>query len=251
MRIANKSHRFINITDRDTIVLSSSIIPGIERSVQKLKDNLSRQGAKIIHYQVSDVHSSGHANRDETKWIHRKIHPRFFIPVHGYHYMLRVHADVAREAGIARDNIIIPDNGMLIEITDQGQKIEALKETAPKGLVLVDGFSIGDIQEVVIRDRQMLAQDGMFVLVVTIDVNTGKIRKSPDLISRGFVYLRESQELLQNVRGIIRKTVEENIAGMKPINFDYLKGILTDAVSQYLFQKTNKRPIVIPVILGI
>ena len=251
MRMANKSHRFISVNQKDTIVLSSSIIPGNERNVQKLKDNLSRQGAKIIHYQVSDVHSSGHANRDETKWIHRKVHPKFFMPIHGYHYMLRVHAEIAREVGMPEKNIVIPDNGMLIEIKDNGEKIEVRKEIAPRGLVLVDGFSIGDIQEVVIRDRQMLAQDGMFVLVVTLDVNTGKIRKSPDLISRGFVYLRESQELLQDTRNIIRKTVEDNVGNMRPINFDYLKGILTDAVSQYLFQKTNKRPIVIPVILGI
>ena len=251
MRMANKSHRFISVNQKDTIVLSSSIIPGNERNVQKLKDNLSRQGAKIIHYQVSDVHSSGHANRDETKWIHRKVHPKFFMPIHGYHYMLRVHAEIAREVGMPEKNIVIPDNGMLIEIKDNGEKIEVRKEIAPRGLVLVDGFTIGDIQEVVIRDRQMLAQDGMFVLVVTLDVNTGKIRKSPDLISRGFVYLRESQELLQDTRNIIRKTVEDNVGNMRPINFDYLKGILTDAVSQYLFQKTNKRPIVIPVILGI
>src|SRR3989344_2544360 len=146
MRMANKSHRFISVNQKDTIVLSSSIIPGNERNVQKLKDNLSRQGAKIIHYQVSDVHSSGHANRDETKWIHRKVHPKFFMPIHGYHYMLRVHAEIAREVGMPEKNIVIPDNGMLIEIKDNGEKIEVRKEIAPRGLVLVDGFSIGDIQ---------------------------------------------------------------------------------------------------------
>lgn len=251
MRMANKSHKYFKINKNDVIVLSSSIIPGNERGVQKLKDNLSRQGASIVHYQVSEVHSSGHANRDETKWIHEKINPKFFIPIHGYHYMLRVHREVAKEAGTLEKNIIIPDNGMIIEIQDSGKKIVTLKDTAPRGLVLVDGFSVGDIQEVVIRDRQMLSQDGMFVIVVTIDVNTGKIKKSPDLISRGFVYLRESQELLRGARDLIKKKTEENIAGMHPINFDYLKSILTDEVSHYLFKKTNKRPIVIPVILGV
>jgi ribonuclease J len=251
MRVANKSHKHLILNQKDTVLLSSSIIPGNEKGVQKLKDNLSRQGAKIIHYQVSDVHSSGHANRDETKWIHKKIKPKFFMPIHGYHYMLRVHAGIAREVGMPDENIIIPDNGMIIEIEKEASRISARKETAPSGLVLVDGFSIGDIKEVVIRDRQMLAQDGMFVIVVTIDTTNGKIRKSPDLISRGFVYLRESQGLLQETRTIVRKTVEKNIAGMKPINFDYLKGILTDEVSHFLFDKTNKRPIVIPVILGI
>ena len=125
------------------------------------------------------------------------------------------------------------------------------KESAGGGLVLVDGFSVGDIQEVVIRDRQMLAQDGMFVLVVTLDIKTGKLRKSPDLISRGFVNLRESQKLLATARELIKTTIESNTSGMYPINFDYLKGILTDKVSHYLFRETNKRPIVIPVILGI
>ncbi|MEK7178783.1 MAG: ribonuclease J, partial [Patescibacteria group bacterium] len=251
MRVAKKNHRLIKIHEGDTVVLSSSIVPGNERSVQKLKDNLSRQGAKMIHYQVSDVHSSGHANRDETLWIHKKINPRFFIPIHGYHYMLRVHADIAKEAGTPETNIIIPDNSMIIEIEEKGTRMRALKETAPKGLVLVDGFSVGDMQEVVIRDRQALAQDGIFVIVVTIDVNTGKLRKSPDLISRGFVYIRESQELFKEARDEVKKTVERTIVGMHPINFDYLKGVLTDKVSKYLFQKTNKRPIVIPVILGI
>ncbi len=251
MRVAKKNHRLIKIHEGDTVVLSSSIVPGNERSVQKLKDNLSRQGAKMIHYQVSDVHSSGHANRDETLWIHKKINPRFFIPIHGYHYMLRVHADIAKEAGTPETNIIIPDNSMIIEIEEKGTRMRALKEAAPKGLVLVDGFSVGDMQEVVIRDRQALAQDGIFVIVVTIDVNTGKLRKSPDLISRGFVYIRESQELFKEARDEVKKTVERTIVGMHPINFDYLKGVLTDKVSKYLFQKTNKRPIVIPVILGI
>lgn len=250
MRLANKSHRNLKIMKGDIVVLSSSVIPGNELPVQKLKDNLSRQGATIVHYQVSDVHSSGHANRGELLWFLGKIKPRFFIPIHGYHYMLRVHTDLAKEAGVPEANIVIPDNGMIIDITD-GKKIEARKESAGHGLILVDGFSVGDIQEVVIRDRQMLAQDGMFVLVATIDVNTGKLRKSPDLISRGFVYLRESQKLLATARELIKTTIESNTNGMYPINFDYLKGILTDKVSQYLFQETNKRPIVIPVILGI
>lgn len=250
MRVANKSHRHLILNKRDTVVLSSSIVPGNERSVQKLKDNLSRQGAKIIHYQVSDVHSSGHANHDETLWIHKKIRPRFFIPIHGYHYMLRVHADIAMEAGTPEDNIVIPDNGMVVDI-HAGEKITVLKETAPKGLVMVDGFTVGDMQEVVIRDRQMLAQDGIFMVVVTIDVNSGKLRKSPDLISRGFVYIRESQDLFQDVRNVVKTVVEKTIVGMRPINFDYLKNLVTDEVSRFLFKKTNKRPIVVPVVVGI
>ncbi|MEK7501391.1 MAG: ribonuclease J, partial [Patescibacteria group bacterium] len=191
MRIANRTHTKVKITPRDTVILSSSVIPGNERAVQKLKDNLSRQGAKIIHYRTAEVHSTGHAYRDETMWIHRKIHPKFFMPIHGYHYMLRVHADVAKEAnGLKEEDIVIPDNSSLIEIQNGGAKFVKLKEKAPSGLVLVDGFSVGDVQDVVIRDRQMLAQDGIFIIFGIINITTGKLKKSPDIISRGFVYLR-------------------------------------------------------------
>jgi ribonuclease J len=252
MRMSNKTHKYIKITKRDTILLSSSIVPGNERAVQKLKDNLSRQGANIIHYRIADVHSSGHANRDETAWIHQKIRPKFFMPVHGYHYMLRVHGDIAKEAnGLKDDEIIIPDNGSIVEIQNSGEKITKLKEKAPSGIVMVDGFAVGDIQDVVIRDRQMLAQDGIFIVFAIINAQTGKLKKSPDIISRGFVYLRESQELLHHARIIIKNTVEESTKGMNPINIDYVKGAITDNVSKFLLQKTAKRPIVIPVLLTI
>jgi ribonuclease J len=252
MRIANKTHAKVKITPRDTVLLSSSVVPGNERAVQKLKDNLSRQGAKIIHYKIADVHSSGHANRDETAWIHKQIHPKFFMPLHGYHYMLRVHAEVAREAnGLTEADVVIPDNSSIIEIQAGGTKIVKLREKAPSGLVLVDGFSVGDVQEVVIRDRQMLAQDGIFIIFGIMNAHTGKLKKSPDIISRGFVYLRESQELLHGVRLVIKDTIERSAHGQNPINVDYIKDNVTDAVSKYLMQETAKRPMVIPVILTI
>jgi len=251
MRIANKTHKHIHLNKEDTVILSSSIVPGNERSVQNLKDRLSRLGAHIVHYQVSDIHSSGHANGDETLWIHKKIRPKFFIPVHGYHYMHTVHADIAQRAGLPRSHIVIPDNSMVIEVQNKGEKIVALKEKAPASMIMVDGFSVGDVQHVVLRDRQTLAQDGMFVVVVTIDTTTGKLRKSPDIISRGFVYLRESQELLHEARNLVKKTVEKDLVGMRPINFDYIKDHVTDELARFLLQKTAKHPIVIPVILGI
>ncbi len=252
MRMSNKTHAKIRITPRDTIMLSSSVIPGNERAVQKLKDNLSRQGAKIIHYRIADVHSSGHANRDETAWIHRKIHPKFFIPLHGYHYMLRVHGEIAKEAnGLKDEDVIIPDNSSIIEIQSAGTKIVKLKEKAASGLVLVDGFSVGDVQDVVIRDRQMLAQDGIFIVFGIINAMNGKLKKSPDIISRGFVYLRESQELLHEVRLLIKETIEKSTRGQNPINVDFVKDNITDAVSKFLLTKTAKRPMVIPVILTI
>jgi ribonuclease J len=251
MRIAMKTHKNVKIKKGDTIVLSSSVIPGNERSVQKLKDNLSRQGAKIIHRDTMDVHASGHANRDETFWIHQKINPRFFMPLHGYHYMLRVHADIAKACGRNEDEIVVPDNGTVIEIQDEGQRIVRLKESAPNSLRLVDGFSIGDLQEVVIRDRTVLSQEGMFVIIATVNPKTGKLRKSPDIISRGFVYLRESQELLQQARIIVKKTIEDSAKKQNPVNFDMIKNEVTDTVARFLFEKTNKRPIVIPVVLGV
>jgi ribonuclease J len=253
MRMSTKSHKQVKIGNRDTVLLSSSIVPGNETSVQKLKDNLARQGAKIIHYRTSDVyiHSTGHGNRGELEWIHKKINPKFFIPIHGNHYMLRVHEELAQNLGMPPTSIVVPDNGMIIEVQDKGEKITTLKHTAPSSPVMVDGFAIADVQEVVMRDRKMLAEDGMFVIVAMLNMKTGKLKKSPDIISRGFVYLRVSQELLQHTRLIIKKTIEESAAGMNPVNFDFIKGNVVDAVSRFLLQKTAKRPLVIPVILGV
>ena len=251
MRIANKNHKYVHLRPTDTIVLSSSIIPLNYASVIKLKDNLYRSEAKVITYLDSDIHASGHGNREELKWIHQHIDYQFFMPVHGYHLMLRQHAELAESIGVPKENIVVPDNGSIIEIEPSGKKIFVRKEKAPSGMVMVDGFSIGDIQEVVIRDRQILSQDGIFVIIALVNNSTGKLKKSPDIISRGSVYLRESQELLRGARHIIRKTIEENTAGMHPINFEYVKNNLTDTVSKYLFQKTAKRPIVIPVVLGV
>ncbi len=252
VRMSQKTHAKIKITPRDTIILSSSVVPGNERPVQELKDNLSRLGAKVIHYRIADVHSSGHANRDETAWIHKHIGPKFFMPLHGYHYMLRAHCDVAKEAnGLKEEDVVIPDNGNIIEIQNGGTKLVKLKEKAASGLVLVDGFSVGDVQDVVIRDRQALAQDGIFIIFGILNAATGKLKKSPDIISRGFIYLRESQELLHEVRLLIKNTVDSSSRGMNPVNIDNIKDNVTDAVSKFLLQKTAKRPMVIPVILTI
>lgn len=251
MRIANKSHKYVRLRKTDTILLSSSIIPTNYKSIVKLKDNLYRSEAKVITYLDSDIHASGHGNRDELKWIHQKINYKFFMPVHGNHYMLCQHAELSQSIGTPRENVVIPDNGSIVEIYDKGTKIKILKEKAPSDLVMVDGFAVGDVQEVVIRDRKMLADDGMFVVVAIIDLKTGKLRKSPDLISRGFVYLRESQELLGQTRLIIKKTIEDATRNINPINFDLIKSNVADSVANFLFQKTAKHPIVIPVILGV
>ncbi len=250
-RIASKTHKFIRLTPRDTILMSSSVVPGNERAVQNLKDKLSRQGAHLIHYKTSDVHSSGHANAEELNWIHRKIHPKFFIPVHGYHYMLRVHADLERKLGMSEENIVIPDNGMIIEIRNEGNAIIATKEKAPSEMIVVDGTSVGKIQDVVMRDRQTLAEDGMFVVIGVIDSHTHTLKKSPDLISRGFVYLKESQDLLYQTRLLTKKVIDDSLAHGGFTNLDQMKQDVAEATTKFLLQKTAKRPVIIPVIISV
>ncbi|MFA6586061.1 MAG: ribonuclease J [Candidatus Paceibacterota bacterium] len=252
-RAANKSHTKFSIKKGDTIILSSSIVPGNEIKVQRIKDNLSRQGVKIISYRTTGedfVHATGHGNKEDIRWLHIKTHPKFFIPIHGNHYMLELHKELALEIGMSEENIIIPDNGSIIEISADGQKMTLRKEKAPSAPMMVDGLAISDVQDVVIRDRVMLAQDGMFVIIALVDQKTGKLKKSPDLISRGFVYLKENQELLRQVRIIIKKGVEDGNVRM-PIDLDQIKANLGETVSKFLYQKTAKRPLVIPVVLSI
>ncbi|KND49348.1 MAG: ribonuclease J [Parcubacteria bacterium C7867-008] len=250
MRIATKQHKNIQLNPRDTIVLSSSVIPGNEIAVQKLKDNLYRNGVTLIHYRSSDVHSTGHGNTGELIWINKKVNAAFFMPAYGYYSMTASHAKAIEQAGRPRDSIILADNGTVIDIID-GVKLDVHKERVPNSPLIVDGFAIGDMQEVVIRDRQALAKDGMFVIIATVNLKTGKLRKSPDIISRGFVYLRESQDLLNQARLLIKKTVEDSTHGMNPVDLDYVKNNLTDVMSGYLFNRTNKAPMVIPVLIGV
>lgn len=253
-RAANKSHKKFAIKKGDTIILSASVVPGNERAVEKIKDNLARQGVKIVSFRTAGedfVHATGHGNKEDVRWLHRKTHPKFFIPIHGNHYRLKLHKDLAMEMGMPEENIVVPDNGTVIEISADGEKIYARKEKAPAGLMMVDGVSVGDDQDVVIRDRVMLAQDGMFVIIALIDQKTGKLKKSPDLISRGFVYLKENQELLRQVRIIIKKTIEDITAKSAQPDFDYIKNNLGETVSKYLYQKTAKRPLIIPVVLTV
>ncbi len=252
-RLVHDNYKHFKLNERDTVVLSSSIVPGNEKAVQRLKDGIARKGARITHYRTSEVyiHSTGHGNRGEIEWLHKKIKPKFFIPVHGSHYMVKLHGEFAHELGMPKNHIIVPDNGMVIEIQEGGSKIVTLKEKAASSTVMVDGFTIGDIQEVVIRDRQILAQDGIFVFVAMIDSKTGKLKKSPDIISRGSVYLRESQDLLREARFVIKKTIERNIQGTGPINLDHVKNVVTEEMSRFLFQQTAKKPIVIPVLLSV
>jgi len=250
MRMATDKHKFITLTERDTLVLSSSVIPGNEIAVQKLKDNIYRKNVKVISYKSANVHSSGHGNAGELNWVRQAVKPKFLVPVHGYHYHLKSHMYSAIENNFPRENIVVPDNGSIIEVKN-GTELIVRKEKIPTELVMVDGFTVGTKQEVVLRDRQSLAEDGMFVIIATVNTKTGKLRKSPDIISRGFVYLRENQQLLSEARVLIKKTVERHTEHMNPLDLDYVKDQLTDTVSGFLLQKTNKTPMVIPVLIGI
>lgn len=253
MRMSNGTYKHFKISNRDTVLLSASIIPGNERAVDKLKDNLARMGARIMHYRTSEVfiHSTGHANRGELEWLYKKLKPRFMIPIHGTHYRLKLHAEFAMQMGLPADHIVVPDNGTIIEIQNNGEKLVRLADKAPDNVVMVDGFTIGDIQDVVIRDRQVLSQDGIFVVIALINASTGKLKKSPDIISRGSVYLRESQDLLRETRFLVKDVIEKTTEGMHPVNIDYVKDEVSDALSKFIFQHTAKRPIVIPVVICI
>ena len=250
MRMATDKHKFVTLNERDTVVLSSSIIPGNEIAVQKLKDNIYRKNVKVVNYKGSHVHSSGHGNAGELVWVHQTVKPKFLVPVHGHHFHLKSHMYAAIENGFPKENIVVPDNGTIIDIKNGTEMIRhSIK--IPTELVMVDGFTVGTKQEVVLRDRLTLAQDGMFVIIATVNSKTGKLRKSPDIISRGFVYLRENQQLLSEARVLIKRTVEKHTERMNPLDLDYVKDQLTDVVSGFLMQKTQKTPMVIPVLIGI
>ncbi|MBP6881442.1 MAG: ribonuclease J [Candidatus Pacebacteria bacterium] len=250
MRMATDKHKEITLSERDTIVLSSSVIPGNEIAVQKLKDNLYRKNVRVINYQGSHVHSSGHGNAGELVWVHQAVKPKFLIPVHGHHFHLKSHMYAAVENGFPRENITVPDNGTIIEIRN-GNELTVLPMKAPTELMMVDGFTVGTRQEVVLRDRQTLAEDGMFVIIATVNSKNGKLRKSPDIISRGFIYLRENQQLLSEARVLIKKTIEKQTEHMHPIDLELVKDDVADVISSFLMQKTQKSPMVIPVLIGI
>lgn len=247
-RAARGHHKYLKFNERDTVILSSSVIPGNEAAVEKLKSVLMRNRLKLIHYRTSDVHSTGHGNAGELVWINKQVGAKFFMPGYGHQYMTYSHADFVIESGFPKENVILADNGTIIDIID-GKKLHIHKEKAPAEMMMVDGNTIGEVQEAVMKDRQVLANDGIFVVIVTIDGKTGEVLKSPDIISRGFVYLKESQELLREARKVTRRTIDDSTVGSNGVNFDYLKSNLKEKLSRFLMQKTNKKPIVLPVIL--
>ena len=249
MKIANGEHRYIQIKKGDTVVLSSSVIPGNERSVQILKDDLSRQGALIYHYKMVDIHSSGHAPQEELKSVMKMVKPNFFIPIHGYYFMRWRNASLAQEAlKLKPEETPIVDNGQVLLLSKNSAKIS--EETVPTYYVMVDGLGVGDVGEVVLRDRRVLAQEGMVVIIATIDRRTGQFLKNPDIISRGFIYLKENKEFVEELRKKIKQIIAR-IPRAQQIESDYLKSLMRDQVGEFLYRKTKRRPMVLPVIIEV
>ncbi len=249
MRITNKEHKFFKIKKGDSVIFSSSVIPGNERAVQFLKDDLYRQKAIVFHYKMMDIHAGGHAKKEEQAEMIKIMKPKFFVPIHGQYSMLVSHGEIAMSCGIPEKNIIIAENGKIINLSQKSIFIE--KKEVMSSYVMVDGLGIGDVGEIVLRDRQNLAEDGMFVIIVVIDRNTGKIRNSPDIISRGFVYLKESKELLTETRKNIIKIINHATESSGSVNWTYVKDEIRNKLGAFFYKKTERRPMILPVIIEI
>ena len=249
MRIASKEHPFIKIKKGDTVIFSSSVIPGNERTVQIMKDEIMRQGAKVFHYKMMDIHAGGHAKSEELKEMLKIMQPKFFMPIHGQYSMLVAHSQLAKEKGMEEKNVLVAENGNIINLNQKRIFIE--KEKVPSNYVMIDGLGIGDVGQVVLRDRQMLAEDGMFVIVVIVERQTGKVRGSPDIISRGFVYLRESKELLRDTRKRVIGIVERATGTGGAVNWSYIKDEIRNKIGQFLFSRTQRRPMILPVVIEV
>lgn len=249
MRIVNKEHKYINIKQKDTVVFSSSVVPGNERTVQNLKDQLYRQQANVVHYKMMDVHAGGHAQVEDLKMMINLIKPKFFIPIHGNYYMLKLHADIAETVGIPQKNCIVAGNGRVIELTaDTGT---LTKEKVPSNYVMVDGLGVGDVGNVVLRDRQQMSEDGMFTIIVIIDSKNGKVLGQPDIISRGFIYMKGSPGLVNETKKKVIEIANKSSAANNDNNWTYVKDNIRDQIGQFLFDKTQRRPMVLPVIIEV
>lgn len=248
MRIANNEHRSVRLNNTDTVVFSSSVIPGNERTVQRLKDTLFRKGAEVVHYQMMDVHAGGHAKADDVKLMIRLINPKYFVPIEGNHSLLHYNSKVAESMGFAKENIFIADNGQVMEFFGGAGKLTTNK--IPSDYVFVDGLGVSDETNIVLRDRKVLAEDGMIVVIATVDSKTGQLIQNPDIISRGFIFLKENKELIEDLRHRVRKMVSDS----DPLSWadtNHIKNQIRDYVGQFLFSKTEKRPMVLPVVIEV
>ena len=249
MRIVNKEHRSVQIKKDDTVIFSSSVVPGNERTVQNLKDQLYRLGANVVHYKMMDVHAGGHAQIEDLKMMINLIKPKFFIPIHGNYYMLKLHGLIAESVGIPKANTMILGNGSVAELTRNSAAIS--REKIPANYVMVDGLGVGDVGNIVLRDRQQMSEDGMFTVIIIVDSKTGKIIGSPDIISRGFIYMKGSTELVKETKNKVIEIVNKKAAPKHSTNWTYVKDNIRDQIGQFLFTKTQRRPMILPVVIEV
>lgn len=253
MRVVNAAHRSVRLKDGDTVIFSSSVIPGNERTIQGLMDMVVRQGAKVINYEMMDIHAGGHAKEEDLKLMMRLIKPKYFMPIEGNHYMLRAHGELAEQVGIPKQNIFIADNGQPVVFSkdSKGEVVGQLtSERVPTDYVMVDGLGVGDVSNIVMRDRRVMAEDGMIVVIATVDSKTGEPIGNPDIISRGFVYMKENKELIEKTRMRAKKIVKDHDK-KTPADDDFIKNKLRNDIGQFLFSQTKRRPMVLPVVIKV
>jgi ribonuclease J len=250
MRIINGEHRFLKVHKDDTFVLSSSVIPGNERTVQSIMDTIYRKDAKVINYKMMDVHAGGHARQEDLKMMINLIRPRYLIPVHGNYYMLKLHGELGTSVGMKPEQILIGENGKVIEFDYRGNG-KVTNEKVPTNHVMVDGLGVGDIGQVVLRDRQVLAKDGMFVITTIVDGKTNKIVGKPQVTSRGFIFVKENFDLVNATKKKVEEVIAQKTTPGERANWDYVKNNIREVVGQFLYTKTQRRPMVLPVIIEV
>lgn len=248
-RMAKGEHRTIKIKKGDTIIISASPIPGNERAVQNVTEQLYKAGASVIYNKTHDVHTSGHAYQEDLKLMAALMRPRYFMPLHGERARRILHGKIVAEVGVKPETVLIADNGSILEMDHNGD-VKITDEHVPAGYVIVDGLGVGDIGEVVLRDRQSMAQEGIFVIISVYDSKKKTFVTSPDIISRGFIYMRENEKFVNGIRAEIRTFLEKGVKEAKP-DMGALRAELRDFVSKLLYKKTERQPIVIPVIIEI
>jgi ribonuclease J len=246
-RMAYSEHRKLTIKSTDMVIVSANPIPGNEKFISRVINQLYRSGAKVIYESIAEVHVSGHACREELKMMLTLTKPKYFIPVHGEYRHLCLHAALAGEIGVPRDNIIIPDLGDIIEIDKHGIRKGGV---APTGSVLIDGLGIGDVGNVVLRDRKHLSQDGLIIIVMAIEKESGMLVSGPDVISRGFVYVREAEELMEGTKNVVRGVLA-NYDRVEQSDWAHIKNKVKDDLHKYLYDKLQRNPMVLPIIVEI
>lgn len=246
-RITFSEHKKVEIVPGDVVIISASPIPGNEKLISRIVNELFKKGANVIYDALADIHVSGHACQEELKLIHNLVKPKFFMPVHGEHRHLRQHCDLARKLGMPSENIFILDIGKVLELTNDSAKING---SVPAGKVLVDGLGVGDVGNVVLRDRKHLSQDGLIVVVITIEGDTGNVVAGPDIISRGFVYVRESEDLMEQLKQIANQAVNR-FGGKNHGDWSARKSAIRDALRDCIYEKTKRKPMILPIIMEI